>query len=121
MSISEENQTLQSSPGRVSSSDMRMRRTQQSKQAKKFVEVMRKYQDMQNLYKGKYKAQLERQYLIVKPGATKEELARITESDGAAVLTQQVFIRWFMDLMFIFVFRCFPWPTGHLQRSNLMR
>lgn len=90
MAASEENQFLVAHPGAATPSDMRMRRTQQAKNAKKFIEVMRKYQDMQSMYKGKYKGQLERQYLIVKPGATKEELARLTESDGAAVLTQQV-------------------------------
>lgn len=69
---------------------MRIRRTQQAKQAKRFIELMKKYQDMQNLYKSKYRAQLERQYLIVKPMATREELDRVVGADGANVLTQQM-------------------------------
>jgi t-SNARE complex subunit (syntaxin) len=84
---SEENDKL---TGKITSSDMRIRRTQQAKQAKRFIELMKKYQDMQNLYKSKYRAQLERQYLIVKPMATREELDRVVGADGANVLTQQM-------------------------------
>lgn len=85
-SASEENERM---AGTISSSDMRIRRTQQAKQAKKFIELMRQHQNMQNLYKGKYRSQLERQYLIMKPMATREELDRLVGADGAAVLTQQ--------------------------------
>lgn len=84
---SEENEVL---TGKITASDMRIRRTQQAKQAKRFIEMMKKYQDMQNLYKSKYRAQLERQYLIVKPMATREELDRVVGADGANVLTQQM-------------------------------
>jgi t-SNARE complex subunit (syntaxin) len=91
MGASDENKFLLANPKIVSTSDMRMRRTQQTRHAKKFMEVMKKYQEMQTNYKGRYKGQLERQYLIVKPNATREELDKLTESDGAAVLTQQMF------------------------------
>lgn len=84
---SDENERL---VGHITSSDMRIRRTQQAKQAKKFIELMKRFQDMQNQYKGKYRAQLERQYLIVKPMATREELDKIISVEGGdAMLSQQ--------------------------------
>jgi t-SNARE complex subunit (syntaxin) len=56
--------------------------------------VMSKFQSMQSLYQGKYRQQLERQYLIVKPQATKEELDRLTHggsADATVLLNQQIF------------------------------
>lgn len=91
--VSEESNQL-AETGKVTSSDLRIRRTQQAKQAKKFIELMKKFQEMQGLYKGKYKQQLERQYLIVKPTATREELDRLVEGGDAGSVTmisQQLF------------------------------
>lgn len=77
---------------RVTSSDLRIRVTQQARYAKKFMGTMNKFQAMQTTYQGKYRQQLERQYLIVKPTATREELDRLTHSaDATAMLQQQVF------------------------------
>lgn len=91
MGASEENRWLQDNPGTVSSSDMRIRKTQQAKHARRFMETMKRYQEMQTGFKSKYKSQLERQYLIIKPGASRQELDSLVESDGVAVLSQQMF------------------------------
>jgi syntaxin 1B/2/3 len=48
-----------------------------------FLAAMRRYQKMQETYQDKYKAQLQRQYLIVKPRATQEELAELTRDPDA--------------------------------------
>ncbi|PJF19852.1 hypothetical protein PSACC_00334 [Paramicrosporidium saccamoebae] len=78
------------STGAVTSSDLRIRMTQQSRYAKKFMGAMNKFQGMQTTYQGKYRQQLERQYLIVKPNASREELDRLTHSaDATAMLNQQ--------------------------------
>lgn len=85
-----ETETLKET-GSVSSSDLRMRTTQQSRYAKKFMDTMNRFQGMQTTYQAKYRQQLERQYLIVKPSATREELERLSDfSDGPAALNQQV-------------------------------
>lgn len=79
--------------GKVSPSDLRLRATQQSRSAKKFMATMNRFQQMQTTYQTKYKQQLERQYLLVKPTATREELDRLTEgNDGSSrLLNQQIF------------------------------
>lgn len=78
------------STGAVTSSDLRIRATQQSRYAKKFMETMNKFQSMQTIYQGKYRQQLERQYLIVRPTANREELDRLTHSaDATAMMNQQ--------------------------------
>lgn len=75
----------------ITPSDLRMRTTQQTRYAKKFMATMSKFQSMQTTYQAKYRQQLERQYLIVKPSATREELDQLTHSaDPTALLNQQV-------------------------------
>ncbi|KYQ91273.1 t-SNARE family protein [Tieghemostelium lacteum] len=54
----------------------------------KFVDLMKEYQEIQNNYKNKYQEKLERQYLIVKPNATKEELQKVIEGGSDS---QQIF------------------------------
>lgn len=65
------------------SGNLRMREANHRKLSKSFMDVMRKYQKMQETYQDKYRAQLQRQYLIVKPTATKAELAQLTKDPEA--------------------------------------
>ena len=71
------------------SGNLRMRENNHRQLSKSFVDIMRKYQKVQEHYQEKYRAQLQRQYLIVKPGASKAELAELTRDPEA--LKVQVF------------------------------
>lgn len=75
----------------VSKTDMRIRYAQQKKQAAQFLALWKAYTAMSQTYKAKYRAQLERQYLIVKPMATRAELDQIAQAEGAHMLTTQMF------------------------------
>lgn len=80
--------------GEITPSDLRLRANQQNRYAKKFMAIMNKFQTMQTTYQAKYRQQLERQYLIVKPTATREELDRLTQSsssDATSMMNQQIF------------------------------
>lgn len=65
------------------SGNMRMRESNYRQLSKSFMDVMKEYQKMQITYQDKYRAQLQRQYLIVKPNATKSELADLTKDPEA--------------------------------------
>ena len=69
--------------GASSSANLRMRESNHRQLSKAFMDVMRKYQKMQETYQDKYRAQMQRQYLIVKPTATKAELAELTKDPEA--------------------------------------
>lgn len=65
------------------SSNLRMRESNHRQASKAFMDVMRSFQKMQETYQNKYRDQLKRQYLIVKPKATKAELAELTKDPEA--------------------------------------
>lgn len=65
------------------SGNLRMRESNHRQLSKSFMDTMRNYQKMQEAYQEKYRAQLQRQYLIVKPRATKSELAELTRDPEA--------------------------------------
>lgn len=65
------------------SGNLRMRESNFRQLSSSFVDIMRKYQKMQEHYQEKYRAQLQRQYLIVKPRATTAELAEMTRDPEA--------------------------------------
>lgn len=69
--------------GAAASGNFRMRESNHRQLSKAFMDVMRKYQKMQETYQDKYRAQMQRQYLIVKPTATKAELAELTRDPEA--------------------------------------
>jgi syntaxin 1A/syntaxin 1B/2/3 len=72
--------------------DQRMRISQQQNLSQKFMETVREYQDMQTKYKNKYRDRLERQFKIVKPNASPDEISKALESssDGSQMFAQQV-------------------------------
>lgn len=55
------------------------------------MEAIQNYQTVEQQYRQKYKQRLERQYKIVKPDATPEEIRAVVEDDGGGqVFTQAV-------------------------------
>lgn len=65
------------------SGNLRMRESNHRQLSKSFMDVMKNYQKVQEVYQEKYRAQLQRQYLIVKPHASKAELADLTRDPEA--------------------------------------
>jgi len=47
----------------------------------KFMEALQRYQEVERQYRGKYKQRVERQFKIVKPDATPEEVAAVVNDD----------------------------------------
>jgi len=75
----------QGGPGR----DGQIKRQQTGLVKSKFVEAIQSYQTAEQQYRQKYKQRLERQYKIVKPDATSEELRAVVEDgDGGQVFSQ---------------------------------
>ena len=74
------------------SSEGRIRSNVHGALTRKFVELMGEYQEMQTRYKGKCKERVERQYRIVKPDVSQEELDAACDADGPApeIFTQQI-------------------------------
>lgn len=57
-----------------------------------FLKIVGAFEKMQEMYKSKYRNQIERQYLIMKPDATRQELDQLAHSSQTSLmLTQQVF------------------------------
>jgi len=55
----------------------------------KFVEAIQNYQQVESQYRAKYKQRIERQFKIVKPEATDEEVrAVVNDEEGSQVFTQ---------------------------------
>jgi len=74
------------------SSEARIRTNMHGTLTRKFVDLMADYQELQTKYKNKYRERAERQYKIVKPEATIEELEAAVEDPKAnEIFTQQFF------------------------------
>ena len=61
----------------------RLRLTQQGLTTQQFQEIVKKYNQIQISYKEKYELQIEKQYKIVNPAATKEEIQSVIKSGRA--------------------------------------
>ncbi|KAI9488270.1 t-SNARE [Zychaea mexicana] len=71
--------------------ESKMRRTQSENVRKRFLDTIRRYQEIESDYRHKYRQRVERQIRIVKPEATEEEVDRIMDSDqGTQVFTQSI-------------------------------
>ena len=53
--------------------------------------TMSEYQRIQELYQAKYREQLKRQYKVVRPDASQDELDAILNADGPSLMSKQVF------------------------------
>jgi syntaxin 1A/syntaxin 1B/2/3 len=73
-------------------SEQRIRLTQTTNVTQKFIEVVTEYQEVQQKYKTKFKDRLERQFKIVKPNATKEEVEKMVESPEPQLFAQQILL-----------------------------
>ncbi len=88
--IDQENKEIEKS-GKNQGNDFKIRVTQHALVTKQFQEQVTKYNDTQTKFKDKYKSKIEKQYKIIKPNATKEEIEDvITSPNPDAVFTQQV-------------------------------
>lgn len=75
----------QGAPGR----DGQIRKQQTGLVKSKFVEAIQNYQTVEQQFRQRYKQRLERQYKIVKPDATAEEVRAVVEEDnGGQVFSQ---------------------------------
>ena len=74
------------------SSEARIRSNMHGTLTRKFVDLMAEYQELQTKYKNKYRERVERQYRIVKPSATKDEIDAAFESgqNQPEIFTQQI-------------------------------
>jgi len=89
-----ENKELSSKDKGQEPAKIRIRQNMHSTLTKKFLELMSQYQEVQTKFKNKYRERVERQYLIVKPDATADEIDQIMESGEA----QAIFARQILDL-----------------------
>ncbi|KAI0050933.1 t-SNARE [Auriscalpium vulgare] len=64
--------------------DARIRKNQTSLVRSKFIEALQNYQQVEQQYRQRYKQRVERQFKIVKPDATPQEVAAVVEDgDGS--------------------------------------
>ena len=70
--------------------ESRIRTNMHGSLTRKFVELMADYQDLQTRYKTKYRERMERQYRIINPTATKEEVQVVVENPQADLFSQQI-------------------------------
>ncbi|TBU35840.1 t-SNARE [Dichomitus squalens] len=89
-SLKEKIQSLSSYPV-TRPQDQAIRKNQTSLLRQKFVEVLQNYQNVERDYRQRYRQRVERQFKIVKPDATPEDVAAVvndTEGSGAQIFTQ---------------------------------
>ncbi|KAJ3218719.1 Plasma membrane t-SNARE, secretory vesicle fusion [Clydaea vesicula] len=68
-----------------------MKLTEQKSLARKLIEVAKEYQNIQQSAKTQYRGQLERQFKIAKPNATREEITEALDNNsGGNVFQQQI-------------------------------
>jgi len=78
---------LERQPG--SGRDGQIRKQQTGLVKSKFVEAIQNYQEVERQYRQKYKQRMERQFRIVKPDATPEEVKAVVDDDqGAQIFSQ---------------------------------
>jgi len=64
--------------------DARIRKNQTSLVRSKFIEALQNYQQVEQQYRTRYRQRVERQFKIVKPDATPEEVAAVVQTDQGA-------------------------------------
>jgi len=72
------------------SAQFRIRTNVHGTLTKKFLELMQEYQEVQTKYKNKYRERVERQYKIVKPEATQEEIDEALDSGNTQVFAEKI-------------------------------
>ncbi|RKP05944.1 t-SNARE, partial [Thamnocephalis sphaerospora] len=75
----------------ASSGDLQMRKTQCGQLKKKFMDVVQRYQQVEQQFRQKYRERMERQFRIVRPNATQEEVdAALDANDGSQLFAQEL-------------------------------
>ncbi|KAG0212172.1 Plasma membrane t-SNARE, secretory vesicle fusion [Mortierella sp. GBA30] len=74
----------------ANSPDIQIRRTQAASLKEKFLKTLRRYQSSESEARKKYQGRMERQYKIVRPDATPQEIAQAMESDNQQIFAQSV-------------------------------
>ncbi|KAF9956168.1 Plasma membrane t-SNARE, secretory vesicle fusion [Mortierella alpina] len=74
----------------ANSPDIQIRRTQAASLKEKFLKTLRRYQSSESEARKKYQGRMERQYKIVKPDASPQEIAQAMESDNQQIFAQSV-------------------------------
>ncbi|CAL1704926.1 unnamed protein product [Somion occarium] len=69
--------------------DGQIRKQQTGLVKQKFMEAIQNYQTVEQQYRSKYKQRLERQFKIVKPDASPEEVKAVTEDDNGGQIFSQ--------------------------------
>jgi t-SNARE complex subunit (syntaxin) len=64
--------------------DVKIKVTQHGVLTKNFLDVMMEYKGIQQRYQEKYKQRIERQFLVVKPDASRDEITRMVEGGATA-------------------------------------
>ncbi|KAJ3321079.1 Syntaxin-1A [Boothiomyces sp. JEL0866] len=82
------NKTLQKKD--PTSTDNSIRVSQHGVLMKSFLEVMTEYKKIQEMYQSKFKDRMQRQALIVKPNATKEEIEKMTDGEHGQMFAKQI-------------------------------
>ncbi|KAK5575991.1 hypothetical protein RB653_007127 [Dictyostelium firmibasis] len=72
--------------------EVRIRSNMLTTLTQKFIEMMREYQEIQNNYKNKYKEKIERQYKIVKPDATQQEINEAIQSGDSKKIFEETIL-----------------------------
>lgn len=73
----------------ASGRDFQIRKAQTGLVKSKFVEAIQQYQSVEQQYRQKHKQRLERQFKIVKPDATPEEVRAVVNNEGNPQIFQQ--------------------------------
>lgn len=74
------------------SSEARIRKNMHQQLTKKFMEHMTEYQEVQTKYKNKYRETVERQYKIVKPDATPDEVEKVLDGGSDTIFTDHMLV-----------------------------
>ncbi|KAL1923308.1 uncharacterized protein VTP21DRAFT_8288 [Calcarisporiella thermophila] len=73
------------------SGDVQIRKTQHAALKKRFMETIQRFQEIERQNQNKYKQRIERQYRIVNPNATPQEVEAVLDSDqGGQIFAQSV-------------------------------
>ncbi|KAF9373521.1 Plasma membrane t-SNARE, secretory vesicle fusion [Podila verticillata] len=74
----------------ANSPDIQLRRTQAASLKDKFLKTLRRYQQSESESRKRYQGRMERQYKIVKPDASPQEIQQVMESDNQQIFAQSV-------------------------------
>jgi len=77
----------------ASGRDGQIRKQQTALVKSKFVEAIQNYQTVEGQYRTKYKQRMERQFKIVKPDATPEEVRAVVNDDGNTQIFSQALMQ----------------------------